>query len=177
MKMEMEMKNWIKTVCFLFWTCVMFIACIDDDVEEGTVDLQTGESIPVFSVVMDDGQIITSETLKGEVSLIVFFHTGCPDCRKELPVLQKIYTDYGQRIRMVCISREESSAEIVRYWDENHLTLPYSAQENRTVYYQFAKSGIPRVYVIDKELVIRSVFTDNPLASYEDLAEAIETCL
>jgi hypothetical protein len=55
--------------------------------------------------------------------------------------------------------------------------LPYSAQENRTVYYQFAKSGIPRVYVIDKELVIRSVFTDNSLASYEDLAEAIETCL
>ena len=139
------MKNCIKTVCFLFWTCVMFIACIDDDVEEGTVDLQTGESIPVFSVVMDDGQII--------------------------------YTDYGRRIRMVCISREESSAEIVRYWDENHLTLPYSAQENRTVYYQFAKSGIPRVYVIDKELVIRSVFTDNPLASYEDLAEAITASL
>ena len=79
MKMEMKMKNWIKTVCFLLWTCVMCTACIDDDVEEGTVDLQTGESIPVFSVVMDDGQIITSETLKGEVSLIVFFHTGCPD--------------------------------------------------------------------------------------------------
>ena len=95
----------------------------------------------------------------------------------ELPVLQKIYTDYGRRIRMVCISREESSAEIVRYWNENHLTLPYSAQENRTVYYQFAKSGIPRVYVIDKELVIRSVFTDNPLASYEDLAEAITASL
>lgn len=72
----MEMKNWIKTVCFLFWTCVMCTACIDDDVEEGTVDLQTGESIPVFSVAMDDGQIITSETLKGEVSLIVFFIRG-----------------------------------------------------------------------------------------------------
>ena len=42
------MKNWIKTVCFLLWTCVMCTACIDDDVEEGTVDLQTGESIPVF---------------------------------------------------------------------------------------------------------------------------------
>ena len=33
----------------------MCTACIDDDVEEGTVDLETGESIPVFSVVMDDG--------------------------------------------------------------------------------------------------------------------------
>ena len=49
--------------------------------------------------------------------------------------------------------------------------------QSRTVYYQFAKSGIPRVYVIDKELVIRSVFTDNPLASYEDLAEAITASL
>lgn len=125
------MKNWIKTVCFLLWTCVMCTACIDDDVEEGTVDLQTGESISVFSVAMDDGQIITSETLKGEVSLIVFFHTGCPDCRKELPVLQKIYTDYGRRIRMVCISREESSAEIVRYWNENHLTLPYIIRKSK----------------------------------------------
>lgn len=44
----MEMKNWIKTVCFLFWTCVMCTACIDDDVEEGTVDLQTGERHSCF---------------------------------------------------------------------------------------------------------------------------------
>lgn len=168
------MKNWIKTVCLLFCVSVMFTACVNDDVEEGIIELHPGEHIPVFSVTMDDGQTVTSESLKGEVSLIVFFHTGCSDCRKELFVLQKIYTDYGQRIRMVCISREEGSAEIARYWDENHLTLPYSAQEDRTVYYLFAKSGIPRVYVIDKESVIHSVFTDSPLAGYEDLAEAIE---
>lgn len=110
------MKNWIKTVCFLLWTCVMCTACIDDDVEEGTVDLQTGESIPVFSVVMDDGQIITSETLKGEVSLIVFFHTGCPDCRKELPVLQKIYTDYGRRIRMYGAQNEAYMSRSAEKW-------------------------------------------------------------
>lgn len=81
MKMEMKMKNWIKTVCFLLWTCVMCTACIDDDVEEGTVDLQTGESIPVFSVVMDDGQIITSETLKGGFFDCVFSYgvSGLPE--------------------------------------------------------------------------------------------------
>ena len=73
------MKNCIKTVCFLFWTCVMFIACIDDDVEEGTVDLQTGENIPVFSVVMDDGQIITSETLKGAAKNIYGLRSKNPD--------------------------------------------------------------------------------------------------
>lgn len=171
------MKNWVKTVCFLFLGGIMFVSCIDDDVEEGTIDLQSGDNLPAFSVVMDDGQTVTSESLKGKISLIVFFHTGCPDCQKELPVLQKIYMDYGQRLRMICISREESAVEVARYWNENHLTLPYSAQEDRTVYYLFAKSGIPRVYVIDKNLIIRSVFTDNPLASYEDLAKDIEANL
>lgn len=34
------MKNWIKTVCLLFCASVMFTACIDDDVEEGVIELQ-----------------------------------------------------------------------------------------------------------------------------------------
>ena len=37
----------------------------------------------------------------------------------------------------------------------------------------FAKSGIPRIYVVDAELTIRSVFTDNPLAGYDELEAAI----
>lgn len=171
------MKEKITWLCGLCLGCLLLASCIGEDMEEGTIDLQPGDSLPAFSVVMADGQTVTSGSLQGETSLIVFFHTGCPDCRKELPVLQQIYTDYGQRIRMVCISREESAAEVARYWDENGLTLPYSAQEDRTVYYLFAKSGIPRVYVVDKESVIRSVFTDNPLASYEELAAAIEASL
>lgn len=171
--MEMKIKSWIKRISLLLLGCVLFVACIDDETEEGTVDLQPGERVPAFSVVMCDGQTVTSESLKGKLSLIVFFHTGCPDCREELPVLQKVYTEYGSKIRMICISREEGEAEIARYWEENQLTLPYSAQEDRAVYYLFAKSGVPRVYVTDKEGVIRRVFTDNPTASYEDLVEAI----
>ena len=42
-----------------------------------------------------------------------------------------------------------------------------------TVYHLFAKSGIPRIYVVDAELTIRSVFTDNPLAGYDELEAAI----
>lgn len=171
------MKTWIKRIGLLSLGCVLFAACMDDDVEEGTVDLQAGDDVPAFSVVMDDGKTVISENLKGKPSLIVFFHTGCPDCQKELPVLQRIYVDYGQRIQMVCISREEGATEIARYWEDNNLTLSYSAQEDRTVYYLFAKSSIPRVYIVDKDAVIRRVFTDKPLASYEDLAGAVDACL
>lgn len=172
----MKMRNVIKTVCFLLLAGVWLISCIGDD-EEGTVDLKAGDTVPAFSVTMDNGQAMTDEFLRGTVSLIVFFNTGCPDCRDELPVLQKIYEEYDSKINMVCISREEGAHDIAEYWKDNHLTLPYSAQENRTVYYMFAKSGIPRVYIVDKKLVIRNVFTDKPLASFEDLSSAIEANL
>lgn len=63
---------------------------------------------------------------------------------------------------LIAISRAEDAASVAGYWQEQHFTFPYAAQEDRTVYHLFAKSGIPRIYVVDAELTIRSVFTDNP---------------
>lgn len=53
------------------------------------------------------------------------------------------------------------------------ITLPYSAQTDRTVYSLFASSIIPRIYIVSPSLVITHSFTDNPLASYEALMGAI----
>lgn len=171
------MRTWIKTFGFLLGACILFAACIGDEMEEGTVNLQSGDRVPAFSVVMDDGRKVTSECLLGNPAVVVFFHTGCPDCRKELAVLQRIYDEFGAAVQMVCISRGEGEEDIARYWEEHRFTLPYSAQDDRSVYHLFAKSGIPRVYIVDKSGMICYVFTDNPLADYEDLAEAVAAVL
>lgn len=174
------MNTCVKTLCFLMLVAMLpaWTACIDDDADgEGTIDLKVGEPVPAFSVVMNDGQTVTRESLRDMTSLIVFFHTGCKDCRQELPVIQQIYQGYGEKINMVCISRAEKEEDIRAYWAEHGFTLPYSAQQDRAVYYLFAKSSIPRVYVVDKDLIIRAIFTDNPLAKYEDIAGAIEANL
>ncbi len=155
----------------------MLSSCINDDEgEQGTIELKVGDRLPAFSVQLTDGRTMTTENLRGRPSLVVFFHTGCKDCQQEFPVLQSIYEDYGRKVEMVLISREEKAADIAPYWAEHRLTMPYSAQEDRTVYHLFAKMSIPRIYVSDKDLVIRRIFTDNPLASYEDIAGAIAEC-
>lgn len=171
------MKNWLKVVSMLLVAAMVatVVGCIDDeDAETGTVELVPGDAVPAFSVLMDDGREVTAESLAGKTSLIVFFHTSCKDCRQELPVIERIYREYADRINVVCISRAEEAADIHSYWAEQGFTLPYSAQADRTVYHLFAKSGVPRVYVVDKDLVIRRVFTDDPVASYEQIDAAIK---
>ena len=159
---------------YILWVlCFSLYACIADDEEIGEGNnLMVGDRIPNFSVVMNDGSKVQDKDLLGKVSLIVFFHTDCTDCQQELPVLQRFYEAHSQ-YPLICISRAESAESVAQYWKKALLTLPYSAQENREVYHLFASQGIPRIYVVDMEGFIRVLFTDNPLASYEDLVKAV----
>ena len=58
------------------------VACVNDK-EEPVWSLQPGDRLPDFEVVMSDGRRITTESLKGKHSVIVFFNTSCSDCRRE----------------------------------------------------------------------------------------------
>ena len=83
-------------------------------------------------------------------------------------MLQRFYDTHPQ-YPIICISRGQSAESVAQYWEQASLTLPYSAQDNRDIYHLFANQGIPRIYVVDREGIIRTLFTDNPLATYEDL--------
>ena len=160
---------------FLAACALCCFSCISEEVEEsvGNIELRIGETLPDFTVQLNDGSHLSTNDLKGGVSMIVFFHTQCRDCQKELPVIQRIYDTCPYPIQLVCISRNEEADAIQRYWKQNHLTLPYSAQKDANIYHLFAKSRIPRIYVSDVALKIGAIHTDNPIATYEDLMEDI----
>ena len=124
---------------------------------------------------MNDGSTISGASLRNGVSCIIFFYTGCPDCQKTLPAVQRIYDEYsGQGVSFALISREESDDTISPYWQSNGYTMPYSAQSDRKVYELFAMTRVPRVYVC-KAGIIKCIFTDTPAPpSYEDIKTSIE---
>ncbi len=66
---------------------------------------------------------------------------------------------------------------ISTYWKEKGLEMAYSAQNGRMVYEKFAYKGIPRIYINDRDGIIRFVFTDDPVPSYDDLKDSIESLL
>lgn len=162
----------ISKIISLLLSAIVSIACINDGPETGA-DLKVGDRIPDFSITMNDGSIVTGADLRQSVSVIVFFHTSCPDCRKALPAVQKIYDEYASKdIRFALISRAEAYDSVSAFWQEQGFRMPFSAQNDRTVYEMFAASLVPRVYVC-RNGIIESIFTDDPVPGFDDLKLAI----
>lgn len=156
---------------------IMSLICLtscftdDDDLSEAVEGVEVGDALPDFTVTLSDGAQVSPSTLSGKVSVIVFFNTTCKDCQRELPLVQRVYEDEGDEVNFVCISREQSAVDVAAYWGAQSLTLPYSAQTDRSVYNLFASATIPRVYVTDADGIVRSVFVE--AMGEESLRQAI----
>ena len=154
----------------------IFTACIKE--KQTGADLKIGDILPDFEVVMNDGSVVTDEILKDKVSVVMFFHTTCPDCQQALPRMQQIYDEYTSKVVLfTLISREQGKDDIESYFKENGLNMPFSAQNDRKVYEKFAKTRIPRIYINEKGGIIRHIFTDDPVPSYDELKSSLESVI
>lgn len=163
----------IGRMLYLFiWAIVVPCSCIEEE-EPAEEVVTVGQRLPDFEVVMSDSTTLTGAMLREDPSLVMFFHTACPDCQRTLPRVQRLYEEFGDRMRFALISREDSETSVAVYWKENALTLPYSAQDDRDIYELFAYRRVPRIYVSDSTGTIRHIFTDDPIPTEEILEEAI----
>lgn len=148
--------------------------CVTDD-DNSSASLAAGDKCPVFEIMLSDGRIVSTADFAGRRTMIVFFNTGCEDCRRELPVIQRVADALaadgagglaGQQSEIddvppiICVSRSEGEASVAAYWAENGLSLPYSAQTDAKVYRLFAESVIPRIYIIGADLEILAAYAE-----------------
>lgn len=152
----------MKQYIFSLIIVCLFTSCLGKLETTNPTDIITvGQKLPNFEVVLSNGTTLTSGMLQGKPAIIVFFNTGCRDCQRELPLIQQLYEeDATHAANFLCISRNEGNASIEAYWERNGLTLPYSAQEDKTVYNLFATSSIPRVYIADSSGTVRYAYVE-----------------
>ncbi len=166
----------MKRLIVIFSLIGILTACINDD--NTGADVKVGDSLPSFEVVMNDGSVMTDAELRGNVSLLMFFHPSCPDCQQALPIVQTIYDEYTTKgVVFFLISRECDNDEVSVFWEKNGLKMPYSAQTDRSIYELFASSLIPRIYISDENGTVRYIFTDDPVPSYEVLKSSLESLI
>lgn len=154
-----------------------FSGCIgeEENIDRNGANISVGDTLPSLSLTLSDGKVISDTELNNKVSLIILFSTSCPDCQKQLPIVDRLYNTIKEDEDIICfgISREQGESIVSKYCLNNQLSLPYSAQETREIYSLFAQSGVPRIYIADKNRVVQFISTDNPLANYDVLLNKI----
>ena len=158
--------------------CVLWLGgCIHDDTPHKREKVRVGDALPDFSVTMNDGSVVTGESLRERVAVVLFFSTSCPDCQQALPLLQRIYDEFADSLAIVLISRQQPEDEISAYWADQGFTMPYSAQLTREIYELFAQERVPRIYLSPTGGQIQAIFTDSPVPTYEILLEQVNKIL
>ena len=154
----------------LFFVLFLFVGCVVDESEndQNTNEenlVRVGDRLPSFSVevVSDDVRsVFSSDRLSGR-TVIVFFHTGCRDCQRELPELNGYYLRHRDEagFQMVAIAREESEPDVAAYWQAHGFSIPYAPQNDRRIFNLFATQTIPRVYICSPKGMIEWMGIEN----------------
>ena len=100
-----------------------------------------------------DGEIINLKQHKGQVLFINFWATWCPPCIKEMPGLQNLYNDYGDKITFLFIARDKEK-RVEAFLVKKEYELPVYFENGltpKTLYHP----SLPTTYIIDKESNIR----------------------
>jgi peroxiredoxin/outer membrane lipoprotein-sorting protein len=125
--------------------------------------LAIGERGPDFSLSTPQGNLLKLETAKGkQATLINFWYLGCPPCRAEFELFQKLYADLkDQGFSIIAINTVDRAEDIASYLRESRFTFPVVLSE-RGVVDSYHIEAFPSSYLINSEgkIVYRAVGVD-----------------
>lgn len=118
-----------------------------------------GQPADNFTLPMvEGGKTVKLSDFRGKPTVVVFWATWCPPCRREIPDLKELHKQYGPKgvaLLAVAIDFRESKEDVARF--RKDYDLPYTVlwDADNTVSGAYAVEGIPTILLVDPQGVIR----------------------
>jgi thiol-disulfide isomerase/thioredoxin len=83
------------------------------------------EPIPLFMARDLDGNVVSTASLKGKVTLVNFWATWCPPCRQEIPELVALQEKFKDQLQIISISEDEAPPAALKAFARGaHINYP-----------------------------------------------------
>ena len=148
--------------------------------------LEVGAAAPDFSLQDTEEETVSLESLAGKPVLIAFFAPWCPHCQDEVPRLNEIHAEYGDRVHIVSISatpygkdypadkRHITVGDIEWFQKEFSITYPLLFDPSLQVATAYNISSFPTTYILDADHRIVEVFEGGrPVAEFQSVLNGI----
>ena len=124
--------------------------------EKASYDLVQGMTMPNIKVETNKG--VTFDLSKSKKpALVNFWATWCPPCRIEMPGLQNLYEEFGDKVDFVMINLGETKDTIQDFLVENEMyTFPIGYDETNSYRMKFSMVGIPTTCIIGTDKTLKN---------------------
>ena len=111
------------------------------------------ESKPIEGTVLDlRNEKKDLSTLTGKVTFLTFWTTWCPNCKVEMPALQKLYERYrDQDFQVLAVNIEESAAKETKYLRAHGLTYGSYLDPRGQLARRLGVWSIPNTLIMDSQ--------------------------
>ena len=104
-----------------------------------------------FSLMDIKGQQFTLSDFKGKIVFLNFWTTWCPECRIEMPSMEKLYRRLnGQDFAMIAVNIQEPVLQVKNFLKKYQLTFTILLDTKGKIGRQFGIRAIPATYILDK---------------------------
>lgn len=117
---------------------------------------------------------------RGTWTVLDFWASWCPDCRKDMPIVKQIQEKYGKKIKLIGVSFDTDKERMAKYLNDNKYTwMQYSEfkkWKETTISKEYHISWIPTSYLIDPDgkVAFATIKTEEMLQKLEALDAAGE---
>ncbi len=119
-----------------------------------------GAFAPDFLLEQLTGGELRLSELRGQAVVLNFWATWCAPCRKEMPQFVQAYDRYkDQGLVIVGVNMQEGKGIVQPFVDDFGITFPIAIDRDGDVADRYHLLGLPTTFFIDREGVVRGVFT------------------
>ena len=126
--------------------------------------------LPSFSVDDIEGLALSSDDLRGNVTIVEFWATWCPPCRRSLPWLSELQRRHADDLRIVGVAVESDAAEVRSIARSEELSFPVILGTAELAGAFGDLLAVPTMFVFDRDGQLLSLLQGAP----PDLHEQVE---
>jgi cytochrome c biogenesis protein CcmG, thiol:disulfide interchange protein DsbE len=116
-----------------------------------------GQPGPALELPTLDGEVLHIADYRGKPLWINFMATWCPQCRDELPMMERLNEELGDQISMVVVDIGEDRQKVRQFMQSLEVSLPVALDEAGESQAAWGAYALPVHFWLDGEGVVTSI--------------------
>ena len=116
-----------------------------------------GQIAPEIRVTLTDGSLMDTADFGSQPMWITFMATWCPQCRDELPMMERFQSQLTDKMTVLVIDVGEDRRTVRRFMDSLNVDLTVGLDPDGAIQAQWGANALPIHFWLDGDRVVREI--------------------